>query len=158
MLKSGVLVLILIQLLFGLGRPAEEREKFMNLIDAFLFVSETHQLLHIMMGEEEGDQAVAYAQFSEMLEGHKLNPELNSVVLAFERISDKMHPEKTGAVELDALVDYQQLVFQFGYQAIFKAYGYFGEVPTAAKELEKLSRQIEELEDLRQLTTLFAEN
>ncbi|MCH7814228.1 MAG: hypothetical protein IID40_09435, partial [Planctomycetes bacterium] len=68
------------------------------------------------------------------------------------------HPEKTGAVELDALVDYQQLVFQFGYQAIFKAYGYFGEVPSAAMELENLSRQIEELEDLRQLTTLFAEN
>ncbi|MFQ6675503.1 MAG: hypothetical protein ACE5LH_04065 [Fidelibacterota bacterium] len=133
----------------------QEKEKLLNLIDAFMFASDTHELLHIMMGEETGDPTAAYREFSRRLADHDRNPELLSVRLAFRRISDPSHPEKTGAAELDALVDYHQLAFQFGYQAIFKAYGYFGEIPTSNRELARLSDRIRDLEDLQQLVTLF---
>ena len=145
------------QVLLGNDIQQKEKEKLLNLIDAFTLLSETHDLLHIMMGEEDGDPAVAYDEILTALAQHDANPELLSIRLAFQRISDSSHPENSGAAELDALVDYQQVAFQFGYQAILKAYGYSGKIPTSSRELGKLSLKIQALEDLNQLNTLIPE-
>ncbi|MBH30762.1 MAG: hypothetical protein CMG71_02090 [Candidatus Marinimicrobia bacterium] len=37
-----------------------ERQRLLNLIDGFLLLSESHQLLHIVMGEEDGNPTKAY--------------------------------------------------------------------------------------------------
>lgn len=132
-----------------------ERRQLLNLIDGFLLLSESHDLLHIMMGEEDGDPAKAYVQFGKLLERNAGNPELASVRLAYDRIGDPSDPVDTGAAELDALVDYLQISFQFGHQAIFKAYGYFGEVPTTRKGLEPLKQRIVTLEEWTDLKSVF---
>lgn len=108
-----------------------------------------------MMGEEDGDPAKAYVQFGKLLEANSGNPELASVRLAFDRITDPSDPVDTGAAELDALVDYLQISFQFGHQAIFKAYGHFGEVPTTRKGLEPLKQKIAALKKWTDLKSVF---
>jgi hypothetical protein len=132
-----------------------ERRQLLNLIDGFLLLSESHDLLHIMMGEEDGDPAKAYVQFGKLLEANSDNPELASVRLAYGRIGDPSNPVNTGAAELDALVDYLQISFQFGHQAIFKAYGHFGEVPTTRKGLEPLKKKIAALREWTELKSVF---
>ena len=132
-----------------------ERQRLLNLIDGFLLLSDSHELLHIMMGEEDGDPAKAYIEFKKLLQENADNPELASVRLAFYRITDPFDPVNTGAAELDALVDYQQISFQFGHQAIFKAYGYFGEVPTTRKGLEVLKEKISTLKEWTKLKSVF---
>lgn len=132
-----------------------ERVQLRNLINGFIFLSQTHELLHIMVGENSGDPAVAYDQFRDLLEHNRKNPELLSVVLAFDRITDPYSPRNTGAIELDALVDHLQMSFQLGYQAIFKAYGYFGEVPSSREGLQLLKKKIEVLEDWTELKFIF---
>ena len=107
------------------------------------------------MGEEDGDPAKAYVEFKKLLQENADNPELASTRLAFDRITDSSDPVNTGAAELDALVDYQQISFQFGHQAIFKAYGYFGEVPTTRKGLEALKEKIATLKDWTELKSVF---
>ncbi|MFQ6673934.1 MAG: hypothetical protein ACE5GH_04005 [Fidelibacterota bacterium] len=155
--RLALFSLILGQLVFPSDAYLAEKTRLLNLMDAFMFLSETHDLLHVMMGEKEGDPAAAYNDFSTRLREHDGNPELLSVRLAFRRISDRSSPEASGAAELDALVDYQQFSVQFGYQAIFKAHGCSGEIPTSSRELARLSRKIEPLKDLDQLKTLFEE-
>ena len=108
-----------------------------------------------MMGEENGDPAKAYVDFEKLLYENADNTELASVRLAFDRITDPSDPVNTGAAELDALVDYQQISFQFGHQAIFKAYGYFGEVPTTRKGLEVLKEKITTLKEWTELKSVF---
>ena len=133
----------------------DERQRLLHLINGFLLLSESHELLHIMMGEEDGDPAKAYVEFEKLLQENADNSELASTCLAFDRITDPSDPVNTGAAELDALVDYQQISFQFGYQAIFKAYGYFGEVPTTRKGLEALKEKIAALKEWTELKSVF---
>ena len=109
MLKFGALLLFLGQAIFGQTQAGAECAKLLNMIEGFFFASETHNLLHIMLGEEEGDPESAYAEFADQLARHEQNPELVSVTLAFHRLADARRPQNAGADERDALVDYQQL-------------------------------------------------
>ena len=57
-----------------------ERDTFIQKIEAFQFLSDYHHQLHIMIGEDDGDEDRAFQEFSDALS--KLdNPELVPVAI-----------------------------------------------------------------------------
>ena len=119
--KSSLIFLFLI-LSCSSQHGLNEREIFEQKVEAFIFLSDYHHQLHIMIGEEEGDILKAYNEFknSPVLQ---TNVELVPVKEAVRRIKD-VSPENIGVKRLDYLVDYYQSGLSIQIEAILRGYGY----------------------------------
>tara|TARA_B100001173_G_scaffold306300_1_gene312952 strand:+ start:393 stop:833 length:441 start_codon:yes stop_codon:yes gene_type:complete len=121
-LKTTIFILALI--LNGCYGPSniDERLLLQRKVEAFIFLSDYHHQLHIMIDEEEGDKLEAFLQFknASIL---KTNVELIPVKIALERIKD-VHKDTINVKRLDDLVDYYQSGLSIQIEAILKGYGY----------------------------------
>ena len=119
--KSSLIFLFLI-LSCSSQHGLNEREIFEQKVEAFIFLSDYHHQLHIMIGEEEGDIINAYNEFksAEILQS---NSELIPVKEAIDRIKI-LSPENNQVKQLDHLVDYYQSGLSIQIEAILRGYGY----------------------------------
>ena len=104
-----------------------ERKHLESKVEAFIFLSNYHHQLHVMIGEEEGDIETAYHQFS------KAANELNSVELipvnnALSRVQN-LSTDSEDVKRLDYIVDYYQSGLSLQIEAILRGYGYLTTFP-----------------------------
>jgi len=122
-----------------------ERDLFLNKIEAFQFLSDYHDQLHIMIGEEDGDIRSSYDQFNNAIHNNN-NNELLPIKKAFERIDvSNLNPNDEKVKRLDYLVDYYQSGLSMQIEGIFKGYGYLDllDMETVIETYDKISQNLE---------------
>ena len=104
-----------------------DRSIFIQKLDALKFLSEYHDQLHVMIGEEEGDADKAFKEFSSALRKNN-NSELIPVREALEKIKS-FSVSSYEVMKLDYLVDYYQSGLSMQIEAMLRGYGYLNVVP-----------------------------
>ena len=104
-----------------------DRSIFIQKIDALKFLSEYHDQLHIMIGEEEGDADKAFKEFSSALRTNN-NSELIPVREALGKIKS-FSVSSDEVMKLDYLVDYYQSGLSLQVEAILRGNGYLKTFP-----------------------------
>ena len=100
-----------------------EREVFIQKVEAFQFLSEYHHQLHIMIGEDDGDGEKAFQEFSDALNTLD-NPELIPIKASFNRIKE-FSTASDNVMKLDHLIDYYQSGLSLQVEAILRGKGHF---------------------------------
>ena len=120
-----------ISLFFFLGCNKDildtDRSIFIQKLDALKFLSEYHDQLHIMIGEEEGDADKAFKEFSSALRRNN-NSELIPVREALRKIRS-FSVSSDEVMKLDYLVDYYQSGLSLQVEAILRGHGYLKTFP-----------------------------
>ena len=120
-----------IALFFFLGcnkhTPDTHRSIFIQKLDALKFLSEYHDQLHVMIGEEEGDADKAFKEFSNALRKNN-NSELIPVRDALRKIKS-FSVSSDEVMKLDYLVDYYQSGLSLQVEAILRGNGYLKTFP-----------------------------
>tara|TARA_B100000242_G_scaffold45987_1_gene27310 strand:+ start:73 stop:495 length:423 start_codon:yes stop_codon:yes gene_type:complete len=120
-----------ISLFFFLGCNKDildtDRSIFIQKLDALKFLSEYHDQLHIMIGEEEGDADKAFKEFSSALRKNN-NSELIPVREALGKIRS-FSVSSDEVMKLDYLVDYYQSGLSLQVEAILRGNGYLKTFP-----------------------------
>ncbi len=129
-MKNIVLIIsvILISLSCSENQKTNERDIFIEKLEAFQFLSEYHHQLHIMIGEEEGNGEKAYNEFLDGINSNN-NRELKPVKNALGKIKSYKGPESDSVLRLDYLVDYYQSGLSMQLEAMLRGYGYLKIVP-----------------------------
>ena len=104
-----------------------DRSIFIQKLDALKFLSEYHDQLHIMIGEEEGDADKAFKEFSSALRKNN-NSELVPVREALRKIRS-FSVSSDEVMKLDYLVDYYQSGLSLQVEAILRGNGYLKTFP-----------------------------
>ena len=104
-----------------------DRSIFIQKLDALEFLSEYHDRLHVMIGEQEGDADRAFKEFSSALRKNN-NSELLPVRQALERIKF-FSVSSDEVLKLDYLVDYYQSGLSLQIEAILRGNGYLKTFP-----------------------------
>ena len=104
-----------------------DRSIFIQKLDALEFLSEYHDRLHVMIGEQEGDADRAFKEFSSALRKNN-NSELIPVRQALERIKF-FSVSSDEVLKLDYLVDYYQSGLSLQIEAILRGNGYLKTFP-----------------------------
>jgi len=104
-----------------------DRSIFIQKLDALKFLSEYHDQLHIMIGEEEGDADKAFKEFSSALRKNN-NSELIPVREALGKIRS-FSVSSDEVMKLDYLVDYYQSGLSLQVEAILRGNGYLKTFP-----------------------------
>ena len=107
--------------------PDTDRSIFTQKLDALKFLSEYHDQLHIMIGEEEGDADKAFKEFSSALRKNN-NSELIPVIEALGKIKS-FSVSSDEVMKLDYLVDYYQSGLALQIEAILRGNGYLKTFP-----------------------------
>tara|TARA_B100001564_G_scaffold349707_1_gene353152 strand:- start:360 stop:782 length:423 start_codon:yes stop_codon:yes gene_type:complete len=104
-----------------------DRSIFIQKLDALKFLSEYHDQLHVMIGEEEGDVNKAFKEFSSALRKNN-NSELIPVQEALGKIKS-FSVSSDEVMKLDYLVDYYQSGLSLQVEAILRGHGYLKTFP-----------------------------
>ena len=104
-----------------------DRSIFIRKLDALEFLSEYHDQLHVMIGEEEGDADKAFKEFSNALRKNN-NSELIPVREALGKIKS-FSVSSDEVMKLDYLVDYYQSGLSLQVEAILRGNGYLKTFP-----------------------------
>ena len=104
-----------------------DRSIFIKKLDALKFLSEYHDQLHVMIGEEEGDANKAFKEFSSALRKNN-NSELIPVKEALGKIKS-FSVSSEEVMKLDYLVDYYQSGLSLQVEAILRGNGYLKTFP-----------------------------
>ena len=114
---------------FGCDKHIQETDRtiFIQKLDALKFLSEYHDQLHVMIGEEEGDADKAFEEFSSALRKNN-NSELIPVREALEKIKS-FGVSSYEVMKLDYLVDYYQSGLSLQVEAILRGNGYLKTFP-----------------------------
>ena len=104
-----------------------ERDKFIEKVEAFKFLSDYHHELHIMIGEEDGDGQKAFIKFSNALKILD-NSELIPIKASFRNI-DEFSVASESVMKLDYLIDYYQSGLSLQVEAILRGKGYLKTFP-----------------------------
>ena len=104
-----------------------DRSIFIQKLDALKFLSEYHDQLHVMIGEEEGDADNAFKEFSSALIKNN-NSELIPVREALGKIKS-FSLSSDEVMKLDYLVDYYQSGLSLQVEAILRGNGYLKTFP-----------------------------
>ena len=104
-----------------------DRSIFIQKLDALKFLSEYHDQLHVMIGEEEGDADNAFKEFSSALIKNN-NSELIPVREALGKIKS-FSVSSDEVMKLDYLVDYYQSGLSLQVEAILRGHGYLKTFP-----------------------------
>ena len=115
--------------LFGCDKHNQDTDRtiFIQKLDALKFLSEYHDQLHVMIGEEEGDADKAFEEFSSALRKNN-NSELIPVREALGKIKS-FSVSSDEVMKLDYLVDYYQSGLSLQVEAIFRGNGYLKTFP-----------------------------
>ena len=104
-----------------------DRSIFIQKLDALKFLSEYHDQIHIMIGEEEGDADKAFKEFSSALRKNN-NSELIPIKKALGKIKS-FSVSSNEVMKLDYLVDYYQSGLSLQVEAILRGHGYLKTFP-----------------------------
>jgi hypothetical protein len=104
-----------------------ERDKFIEKVEAFKFLSDYHHQIHIMIGEEDGDGQKAFIEFSNALKIFD-NSELIPVIASFKRI-EQFSVASESVMNLDYLIDYYQSGLSLQVEAILRGQGFLKTFP-----------------------------
>ena len=104
-----------------------DRSIFIQKLDALKFLSEYHDQLHVMIGEEEGDANKAFKEFSSALRKNN-NSELIPLKEALGKIKF-FSVSSENVMKLDYLVDYYQSGLSLQVEAILRGNGYLKTFP-----------------------------
>ena len=123
------LFVIALFFLFGCDKHIQDTDRtiFIQKLDALKFLSEYHDQLHIMIGEEEGDADKAFKEFSNALRKNN-NSELIPVREALGKIKS-FSVSSDEVMKLDYLVDYYQSGLSLQVEAILRGNGYLKTFP-----------------------------
>ena len=115
--------------LFGCDKHIQDTDRtiFIQKLDALKFLSEYHDQLHVMVGEEEGDADKAFKEFSIALRKNN-NSELIPVREALGKINS-FSVSSDEVMKLDYLVDYYQSGLSLQVEAILRGNGYLKTFP-----------------------------
>ena len=122
MKKTIIALIIFLGFACELNQKKDEKDILEQKVEAFIFLSDYHHQLHIMIGEEEGDIMEAYNEFKSA-PVLQTNIELIPVKEALKRIK-VVDPENIHVKQLDYLVDYYQSGLSIQIEAILRGYGY----------------------------------
>ena len=122
MKKTIIALIIFLGFACELNQKKDEKDVLEQKVEAFIFLSDYHHQLHIMIGEKEGDILKAYNEFKSA-PVLQTNIELIPVKEALERIK-VVKPENIDVKQLDYLVDYYQSGLSIQIEAILRGYGY----------------------------------
>ena len=104
-----------------------DRSIFIQKLNALKFLSEYHDQIHIMIGEEEGDADKAFKEFSSALRKNN-NSELIPVKEALGKIKS-FSVSSDEIMKLDYLVDYYQSGLSLQVEAILRGNCYLKTFP-----------------------------
>ncbi len=123
------LFVIALFFLFGCDKHIHDTDRtiFIQKLDALKFLSEYHDQLHVMIGEEEGDADKAFEEFSSALRKNN-NSELIPVREALGKIKS-FSISSDEVMKLDYLVDYYQSGLSLQVEAILRGNGYLKTFP-----------------------------
>ena len=123
------LFVIALFFLFGCDKHIQDTDRtiFIQKLDALKFLSEYHDQLHVMIGEEEGDADKAFEEFSSALRKNN-NSELIPVREALGKIKS-FSVSSDEVMKLDYLVDYYQSGLSLQVEAILRGNGYLETFP-----------------------------
>ena len=123
------LFVIALFFLFGCDKHIQDTDRtiFIQKLDALKFLSEYHDQLHVMIGEEEGDTDKAFEEFSSALRKNN-NSELIPVREALGKIKS-FSVSSDEVMKLDYLVDYYQSGLSLQVEAILRGNGYLKTCP-----------------------------
>ena len=140
MKKTIIALIIFLGFACELNQKKDEKDILEQKVEAFIFLSDYHHQLHIMIGEEEGDIMEAYNEFKSA-PVLQTNIELIPVKEALKRIK-VVDPENIHVKQLDYLVDYYQSGLSIQIEAILRGYGYKEnfEMNTIMDVYDKLSK------------------
>ena len=115
--------------LLGCNKHIQDTDRtiFIQKLDALKFLSEYHDQLHVMIGEEEGDADKAFKEFSSALRKNN-NSELIPVREALGKIKS-FSVSSDEVMKLDYLVDYYQSGLSLQVEAILRGNGYLKTFP-----------------------------
>ena len=115
--------------LFGCYKHIQDTDRtiFIQKLDALKFLSQYHDQLHVMIGEEEGDADKAFEEFSSALRKNN-NSELIPVREALGKIKS-FSVSSDEVMKLDYLVDYYQSGLSLQVEAILRGNGYLKTFP-----------------------------
>ena len=115
--------------LFGCDKHIQDTDRtiFIQKLDALKFLSEYHDQLHVMIGEEEGDADKAFEEFSSALRKN-YNSELIPIREALGKIKS-FSVSSDEVMKLDYLVDYYQSGLSLQVEAILRGNGYLKTFP-----------------------------
>ena len=124
------LFVIALFFLFGCDKHIQDTDRtiFIQKLDALKFLSEYHDQLHVMIGEEEGDADKAFEEFSSALRKNN-NSELIPVREALGKIKS-FSVSSDEVMKLDYLVDYYQSGLSLQVEAILRGNGYLKTFPS----------------------------
>ena len=134
---------IILFLLFSCQNNSNSKHNYNNnynlneLIDTYIFLSDNHELLHIMMGEHEGSPINSYNQYSQKINSLKVNSYLKPILHGLNKIKINNN-NLDGAEKFDALVDYYQMGIQLMIEGILRGHGYNKEMPQNVEEYKKI--------------------
>ena len=123
------LFVIALFFLFGCDKHIQDTHRtiFIQKLDALKFLSEYHDQLHVMIGEERGDADKAFEEFSSALRKNN-NSELIPVREALGKIKS-FSVSSDEVMKLDYLVDYYQSGLSLQVEAILRGNGYLKTFP-----------------------------
>ena len=123
------LFVIALFFLFGCDKHIQDTDRtiFIQKLGALKFLSEYHDQLHVMIGEEEGDPDKAFEEFSSALRKNN-NSELIPVREALGKIKS-FSVSSDEVMKLDYLVDYYQSGLSLQVEAILRGNGYLKTFP-----------------------------
>ena len=123
------LFVIALFFLFGCDKHIQDTDRtiFIQKLDALKFLSEYHDQLHVMIGEEEGDADKAFEEFSSALRKN-YNSELIPIREALGKIKS-FGVSSDEVIKLDYLVDYYQSGLSLQVEAILRGNGYLKTFP-----------------------------
>ena len=137
-------IITILFILFGCHNSYSDQKLYNNqnnlnqLIDAYIFLSENHDLLHIMMGEYEGSPKKSYNEYRNKIQPLRGNNYIKPILFGLDNITIK-NEILENADKFDALVDYYQMGMQIMIEGILKGYGY-NEMPKNSKEYREIKQ------------------
>ena len=145
-MKLNFIIFIGIFALTGCNDSFSNHNSFNNkanlnlLIDAFLFLSDNHDDLHIMMGEYEGSPIESYTNYKKKIYSNNNNIYLKPIIFGLNNIIVNDDNSLSKADTFDSLVDYYQMGLQIIIEGILKGYGYSEKMPSNTIEYKRIKK------------------
>ncbi len=111
-----------------------------DLINAYIFLAENHDLLHIMMGEYDGDPEKSFLEFKQKIKPVKNNPYLFQIDFGLENVNVNADNTLEGADSFDSLVDYYQMGYQLMIEGLVKAYKMPFDLPKNVEDYKNIKK------------------
>ena len=119
-----------------------DKDNLDQMIDAYVFLSENHDLLHIMMGEYAGSPLNSFNNYKNKIILLEENLYIKPIILGLDNIKINQDSSLANADRFDSLVDYYQMGIQMMIDGIIKGSSYVGKMPQNSKEYKEIKRVV----------------